>query len=69
MSKLVRLKDTKGNILYLNPDHVLLLSAAQVSGVSAVGETAVVLINGLTLSTPGTTDEVNDKLEGKSGLL
>lgn len=68
---LVKLKDTKGNIIYFNPDHVLLLSGSVKDGAPIVGETAVVTVQGLTMAVQGTLAEVADQLNGreKSSLI
>jgi hypothetical protein len=60
MTKLVKLTDTKGNTIYLNPDHVALVGSGISGGALVLGESAVVLINGMTLAVsddPATTSQ------------
>ena len=60
--KLVRMIDSKGNVAYLNPDHVAMVSGASAGCVPSVGETAVTLLNGITLGFRGTLEEISGKL-------
>ena len=62
MTNLVKLSDNKGNVLHLNPDHVALVGSGTSGGAAVLGESAVVLINGLTLAVSGSPAEVAAKL-------
>ena len=61
---LIKLHDTKGNSVHVNPDLVVLVSAGSAGGVPSVGEAAVLLITGLGLAIKGTPDEVASELNG-----
>jgi len=62
MTKLVKLSDTKGNVLHLNPDHVALVGSGTSNGAVVLGESAVVLINGMTLAVSGEPAVISEKL-------
>jgi hypothetical protein len=55
---LVTLKDAAGSTIYINPDHVALVSAGSAGGVPSVGQAAVVFSSGLTIGVKGSPDEV-----------
>ena len=65
MTTLIKLIDTKGNSLHVNPDLVVLVTAPS-TGV--IGESAVMLFSGMALSIKGGVEEVANKLLGKSVL-
>lgn len=61
---LVKLHDTKGNPVWINPQQVLLISGASTAGgVPSIGEAAVALL-GATLAIKGSPDEVASELNG-----
>ena len=62
MSKLVKLKDTKGNTLHLNPDHVVLVSGTQKNGVPVLQESIIMLLGGSALEVSGSPQEVAEIL-------
>ena len=66
--KLVELKDTGGNTSYVNPDHVCLVSQGASQGVPVLGQSAVLLINGMALSIDGIPADVSAKLSGQDKL-
>ena len=52
-----------GKTLRVNSNHVVL-----VAPIALVGQTQLVLINGMALNIKGTVDEISDRLDGKSTL-
>ena len=53
-----------GKIGKVNPDNVLLVLPAPL-----IGETQIVLINGMALNVKGSVSEITDRLEGKDPVL
>ena len=62
--KLVKLKDTKGNTLYINPNHVVFVGTSLADGVPLLSEAAVVLFTGQAVAAVGSPEEVSDLLSG-----
>lgn len=54
---LIKLKDSSGNEVHINPDHVLFVASSKM-----VGRSAVFLTGGVTLETHGTAVEVRNTL-------
>lgn len=61
--KLVKLTDTQGVAVYVNPEFVLMLGGSLVNGVVAVNQAAVVLNGGLQVTVAGSPGDVRTKLE------
>lgn len=58
---LVKLKDTSGNEVHVNPDNVLFVVSSKM-----IGRSAVQFVGGLTLETSGTAIEVRNLLSEKA---
>jgi hypothetical protein len=61
--KLVKLTDTQGVAVYVNPEFVLMLGGTRVNGVVAVNQAAVVLNGGLQVTVEGSPGDIQTKLE------
>ena len=59
MSKLVKLKDSKGNNLHINPDHVVIVSGLVDKSQIVIGEASIMLFGGVSLSVLGTQEEIS----------
>ena len=66
---LVKIQDTAGRPVYVNPDHVVLVSTGSAGGVPSVGESAVMLSTGIGLAIKGTPEEVGETVGGKEKSL
>jgi hypothetical protein len=68
---LVKLKDSAGKTIYVNSDLVVLVTPATKDNVALLGQSAVVMLNGVPLGIDGSPDEVADQLNGreKSSLI
>lgn len=62
MSKLVKLKDSKGNNLHINPDHVVIVTGLIDKGQIVIGESNLMLVGGMGLAVSGPPEEVSTKL-------
>ncbi len=61
---LIKLTDTKGNIVYVNPDHVVMVTGGSSGGVTAINESAVVVAGVGAVAAAGSPSEVTDQLNG-----
>ena len=59
MSKLVKLKDSKGHSLHINPDHVVIVSGLVDKSQIVFGESSIMLFGGVSLSVLGTQEEIS----------
>lgn len=69
---LIKLTDTKGNIVYVNPDHVVMVTGGSSNGATVVNEAAVVVAGVGAVAAAGSPSEIADTLNGvepKSRLL
>ena len=62
MSKLVKLKDSKGSNLHINPDHVVIVAGLIDKGQIVIGESNVMLVGGIGLALSGSPEEISYKL-------
>ena len=62
---LIKLTDTKGNIVYVNPDHVVFVGNGSSGGSPVVGETAVMVAGIGALAIAGSPGDVAAQIGGK----